>query len=111
MNAAETIQAAIDKLEAGKAGDGFCVGPWQYLRKGSWGGESAVADSNGHPLAWVGDGNDADRDAELIVMLHRTIDAQLAILRTGLTLATAFPNSEWTNTVNLARSILGEDGQ
>jgi hypothetical protein len=99
MNAAETIAAAIEKLEGlkGSATPGFI--PDGFARV------EIVCEDAG-TIHVVEPKNEADID--LAATLHHTIDAQLAILRTGMRLVTAFPDSEWTNTVNLARAILGE---
>ena len=81
MNAVERLQAAIEKLEALKAG--ASGGPWviapprdvEFESRCIWGAKDH-GDGEGLCLA------DAESaDADLIVTLHRTIDAQLAILR------------------------------
>lgn len=89
MNASETIQAAIDKLESQRRA------------------------SRREPEDWHLDLHD-DETGALLLTLHRTIDAQLAILRCAL------PEAEWeddwtrgmteetTLAITLARSILGE---
>lgn len=107
MNAAETIAAAIQKLERERRN--AAPGDWYVTyEKSRW------------PRIWGNrDENDADAvaqteggvgNAHLIVTLHRAIDAQLAILQeevvhvrnTGLPL--------WKKSVlDLARAILGED--
>jgi hypothetical protein len=77
MNAAEKIQAAIERLE--ELRDAATDGPWFVTHERStW------------PRVWGNnDGDDADAvastesgtsNAQLIVTLHRTIDAQLAVL-------------------------------
>ena len=87
MNAVERIEAAITKLEALKSES--IQGLWRSAElsgshwlvfaatDGSGGGESVAAITSND-----GD-NESSREptAELIVTLHRTIDAQLAILR------------------------------
>lgn len=83
MKAAETIQAAIDKLESLKAES------TQPTHGGSWiqGSDKKPFETRGEvysgPLSdissdvasWI-----SPSDADLIVTLYRTIDAQLAIL-------------------------------
>lgn len=114
MNAAETIQAAINRLEKYKAES--TSGPWfttyersRWLR--IWGNgdgdhADAVAQTEG------GTGN-----APLIVTLHRTIDAQLGILRGVLRVhqeivpldfddEETWPIPAWA--LALAKAILGE---
>ena len=76
MSAVEEIQAAIEKLTKLKAES--TPGPW-FL----------TYEKSTHPRLW-GNASENDADpvalaqnrgnAELIVLLHRTIDAQLAIL-------------------------------
>ena len=75
MSAVDEIQAAIDKLTILQAGS--VVGPWE-VRDGS-----IVRDALGLRTiqdVWVADIDEVSADADLIVTLHRTIDAQLAIL-------------------------------
>ena len=79
MNPVERLQAAVEKLEQLKADS--TPGPWsvnvhhnamhsaEFRAPGPWNGFLLVA-------AHVNDG-----DPELIVALHRTIDAQLSLLR------------------------------
>jgi hypothetical protein len=89
MNAAETIAAAIEKLEAGRTA--ATSGPWSSGLVGVYGPEGYVAS----------DGDMWPDDRALIVTLHRTIDAQLAILR----MYRIFPHPQ---VETLARAILGE---
>lgn len=89
MNAAETIQAAIEKLGREAAAPA---------------GEDRVGATSREALT-------------LVATLHRTIDAQLAILRIGL--RTAEGIGVWDSpygtvpyeqqSLDLARAILGED--
>jgi len=103
MTAAETIQAAIDKLEGHRRA--ATEGRWQHKRSldNHWvesNDRIALAEAISQP------------DAELIVTLHRTIDAQLAILRWyAATLATApgFEPHGSNEFIALARAILGEE--
>lgn len=112
MNAAETIAAAIEKLEhlKGTSTDG----PWVDEYSGEAGAcvvpadaestREAVAQLRLLPAAF---------DAELIATLHRTIDAQLAILRRHYDIAwvmgKSYPVSyEDFGVLDLARAILGE---
>lgn len=76
MNAVERIEAAIAKLEKLKTRG--TDGPW---RAGAFHFDgTTVSNSVGRVAAHYVPVN----DAALIVTLHRTIDAQLAILRDGL---------------------------
>lgn len=113
MNAVERIEAAIAKLEALKASS--IPGPW-----------SAPKELLGLPNKTIFGGNPTRthaayvavaHDGELIVTLHRTIDAQLAILRAGheteallrsfpYTMATVFHDQR---ALDLADAILGGD--
>ncbi len=79
MSAVERLHAAIEKLEAYR----------DLATQGEWvcdfeiGGEiHAVGDTHTGGSAFIG--KPAFHDAWLIVTLHRTIDAQLAILRFGV---------------------------
>lgn len=105
-NAVERLEAAIDKLETLKQ-ESF-DGPWvaNHPFSYSWitgaryaGMQSKIADRVRKP------------DAELIVTLHRTIDAQLAILRDNLERYSRNPDKEpvaptGKNAVALADAIL-----
>lgn len=114
MNPAEKIQAAIDKLEALKAAS---QGEYWYRSIGgisAYGGEFGV---EAEGIAWTRDGERSiglpqmtSTDAELVVTLHRTIDAQLAILEQGVRYMTAgirFGAIE-TTALALAEAILGD---
>lgn len=131
MTAAETIAAAIEKLEAQRHAS--TPGPWIAYdmsddHKGWWwvwqesalpffGGVLQIdhTDDFGDGGTPVGsaertgnrDGEQERTDAELIVTLHRTIDAQLAILRNQLVLAER-GHGESTLNLDLARAILGD---
>ena len=111
MNAAGKIQAAIEKLE-GLRTEGT-DGPWsawhpQDNRSNSC-VDGAALDPDNPPLAVEG----GRKDVALIVTLHRTIDAQLAILRSALTYTVGELTFTLTNpqqyspeAVALAESIL-----
>lgn len=97
MNAVEEIPAAIEKLAALKSE--ATKGPWEGWRKydplrgTQFGIEAASAE-----VAKVY----TPQDAELIEVLHATIDAQLEVLHLGLRYA-AFDRSA----LILARAIIG----
>lgn len=93
MNAVEKLEAAISKLEALKAG--APSGPWEWREDFGEPGDTGTALTNGEDVEIIGaynwhccsyrdEPNVADGAADLIVTLHRTIDAQLAILRGAL---------------------------
>lgn len=120
MNAAETIQAAIDKLEALRDNSGA----WDWRRRHQHGeyGESIGSWENLHGYYDNPDEvvntktvaqNILPEDAELIVTLHRTIDAQLAILRGYIGTAEYWDKVRGTPAdlmavLDLAGAILGE---
>ena len=130
MNAAETIAAAIEKLEALR--DAGTPGPygfedgwqppqwkdsgWTYVRVVA-GEPNRISGIRGMVLSTDGTLPASEgkartlADAELIVTLHRTIDAQLAILRVGINEIS--PHDDTTEPITeaafrLARAILGE---
>jgi len=72
MSALEEIEAAIEKLSALR-GDT----PWALAGGGEW------INPIGITVA-PDDGGVSPREADLIVTLHRTIDAQLRILKTAI---------------------------
>lgn len=105
MNAAETIAAAIQQLEEERRE--ATPGEWYVTyEKSRW------------PRIWGNrDENDADAvaqteggvaNAHLIVTLHRTIDAQLAILRDAAALLSMMDGVTYSTTLDLAHAILGE---
>jgi inosine/xanthosine triphosphate pyrophosphatase family protein len=106
VSAAETIQAAIDKLEAQRT---FATkGQWAVTDDGDLcvvGGSTEVA-----YFRWMA--NTFNPDAELIVTLHRTIDAQLALFRSSIWLLSIDRLTEThaavQGTIDLAHAILGE---
>lgn len=129
MDAADTIRAAIDKLEElriGRApgswqldgpdyhyyggGDGDFVstplvtaGPSRHAVVGAIAPQARTAQSF---ESWA---PAAGRSLELIVTLHRTIDAQLAILQNALIDHYGCGAPIIADTIDLARAILGED--
>jgi hypothetical protein len=101
MNAGEKLQAAIEKLEALRIERG-------YIEHAGWLVEENLADSGGFlqpPEPLIPITND-----ELMVVLHRTIDAQLAILRTALHYVSSGLRYGFVEEqgVALADAILGE---
>lgn len=75
MNTAETIQAAIDRLSFLRA-DSVTGAHWKAL--------GGLIEGEGAEYRIIVADDVDDTDADLIVTLHRTVDAQLVILRTGL---------------------------
>jgi len=108
MNAAGTIQAAIDKLTRLRT---FSTrGPWK--KAGSYIEEAEPPNPDDRfdvlPLN-VFKIEESDTDAELVLALHATIDAQLAILRHVLEYYRGdIGIGTNRHVVNLARAILGE---
>lgn len=82
----DDLRARLDEWDA--LSEAASPGPWQYLRRGSWGGASAVATSTGHPLAFVGDPDvtGVDQDAAFIAASRTALPAASAALRTVLDL-------------------------
>lgn len=106
MNAAETIQAAIKRLTQVKETLGHVMlgeNPGElYIRCDT----DVDDDGNLYSYGLSVSGVDSDDEInEAILALHRTIDAQLAILRESETWGIS------DATIDLARAILGEDGQ
>ncbi|UAJ78354.1 hypothetical protein IT072_13915 [Leifsonia sp. ZF2019] len=107
LNAQETITAAIEKLEGLR--DAACQGPWE--RREDY-GLTGLVSGEGESIAI----DFFIPDADLIVTLHRTIDAQLALLKELLHIAETagwseeeFPSKPGhEHGLLLARSILGE---
>jgi len=111
MNAVEKLEAAIGKLEAAKryAPDG----PWSVETRsrqfmGGAGGyiETSLVAAHGEPLMTEAYAN----TAALIVTLHRTIDAQLVILRTAKYRRVHMPRGSGipiSDELALAEAILG----
>ena len=103
MTVVERLEAAIGKLEQLKADS----------TAGGW-----YAPEFTHGSVWAGTGSSDDLlvvddarlygDADLIVTLHRTIDAQIAVLKVGAEFALITSN-RWTDiSVALADAILGD---
>jgi len=115
----ERLTAAIEKLERLKAESS--LGPWKATdRRGVPALAPYEADIDALGLSEAVDWRVADvifaSDAELIVTLHRTIDAQLAILRRVLDIVTPIdgqasydigPGSRVGQALALADTILG----
>ena len=95
MNAIEEIQAAIEKLTRQR--DAATAGVWV-----DYGGFIS-----GRAGQWVS-GDSRSVDSALIVTLHRTIDAQLAILQLAITFAEITHNVYTDTCVDLARAINGD---
>ena len=108
MTPVERLTAAIEKLETLKAES--TQGQW--VISGAW----LHAVQPAHVFGSVAVGRmDHERDDALVVTLHRTIDAQLAILRAGLEQAKseeAYPHYWYAppkdGTLALADAILGD---
>lgn len=98
MNAVERLEAAIAKLETLKAKS--TGGEWITDRSGL----HSISEEYTYGSVHVGRLEDGE-DESLIVTLHRTIDAQLAILYRGLT--SVAPEREVAEM--LAAAILGGD--
>ncbi len=100
------LQAAIDKLEQLRA-------ETRYIEVNGWIVEENPGDTSRYPLEPRDDLFPITND-ELIVTLHRTIDAQLAILReavfqlSGAPQARGFIGNEFSLFMALADAILGE---
>lgn len=117
--AVETIQAAIEKLEEFKTES--TPSPWTAMEYDDNPGDQGVpiigggeaGSMKGHLTAYtmtLGNEEQSVVDADLIVTLHRTIDAQLAILHHALTSVGVLAG--WVtvdnNAYRLAAAILGE---
>lgn len=118
MNAAETIQAAIEKLTVVKRGSGVvihCADPSEVCFRA----ESDTDDDGNWFSYGVIVGVDDEELADGIVTLHRTIEAQLKLLTGALALGVRFAaagrDAEWLDAVeragdlDLAKAILGDD--
>lgn len=108
MNPAEKIQAAIDKLDALRIASGTEAWTWE---SGEDLGANVRSEQFGvrFTTGYVGN-NDSRNDAELIVTLHRTIDAQLELLRHALRFIRQHPSANgYTGPAfTLADAILGD---
>ena len=121
MSAVETIQAAIEKLEMLRTKS--TPRPWTAMEYDSNPGDRGVpiigggeiGSMEGHLTAYtmtLGSEEQSVIDAELIVTLHRTIDAQLALLRAAQDDYNQYggkPSPFFANDVALAIAILGEE--
>lgn len=103
MNAVETLQAAIDKLSPSREG------PWWIYEP------DPTAIYRTDPLGWEIHVADTviTEDRDLIVTLHRTIDAQLALLSLALDyeirMVTSGSGDEFaTRALALASAIVGD---
>jgi len=123
MNNAEIIQAAINKLEDLRRESTYSAvnEPW-LLNRGDWtvgeratdGGQYATltAHEDGRFPATQEPDGETVASLELVVVLHRTIIAQLAILRDALAMSQPFfgmvmQESVIEKELNLAKAILG----
>jgi hypothetical protein len=105
MTPAETIQAAIEKLTEQR--NAAMQGPWRGRVLNHWGTPT--------PGVWADEAGDYigysmnQADADLLVTLHATITAQLAILQRSLDWLTnnAMPHIA-PEDLALANAILGE---
>jgi hypothetical protein len=121
MSAAETIQAAIEKLE--RLRDSSSPAPWiadedTLYTTEKW--KNAYGRVMPRPI-FMAEGNYVsgyayiEADAELILTLHRTIDAQLSALEAAKWLLgqKMFPlnytHAATASIIRLAEAIVGED--
>lgn len=123
MTPAETLAAAIEKLEGMR--NRAQPGPWTYANIESVGGGSLYGSEvrvaqihwdnhDTRPVHRPICEDEADASGDLIVTLHATIDAQLAILRAALDDFINFggkPSKFFANALALAVAILGEQNQ
>ena len=114
MTPVERLHAAIDKLERLKL-DGT-PGPWRvWTDKFSGDFEVRAPDGLVAPLWVFGPAVRPHANAPLIVTLHRTIDAQLTILRHDVDMHDLVPEEAWLRSMersgdlDLADAILGGD--
>jgi len=118
MTPTERLQAAIDKLQALKADS--TAGEWGFESLPETGESRIHSEADGFSFMaattvtfYPVPGGVKPKDAELIVTLHRTIDAQLAILEGALGEASLWiteQGEEWrvdVRAVALADAILG----
>jgi hypothetical protein len=105
VNAAETIQAAIEKLERLKGRST----PGDWWRSGF--DDVFAGPGLSDDVVVVQDAR-LSFDAELIVTLHRTIDAQLALFGSALWLMKgnplAYTHAATACAIRLAEAILGD---
>lgn len=93
MSAVERLQSAIEKLEAMRERD----------VEGGWiiNADAELIDADGNVVAVC----TSELDAETVVALHRTIDAQLGILRRAVD---GWAGVEAQDALALADAILGD---
>jgi hypothetical protein len=103
MNAVERLEAAIGKLETLKAES--TPGRWDVDRVGF--GVRAFFDNEFNGNTLICEVRHGKPDADLIVTLHRTIDAQLAILRSGRNITSRESEYTFDLALALADAILG----
>lgn len=126
MNAAETMQAAIDKLIERR--DKATAGPWRIdgpdfhfgVSGDDWDSECTpmvTGSDDRHPVMHganvrnCGSRVNADQvnaNADLIVTLYATIDAQILALEIALRFVNVTPNVWTPVAILLARAILGD---
>ena len=103
MGAVERLQAAIEKLEVFKGRS--TPGPWVQVDAYNASPAGASVRISRSPTFHYNAYAGTPENAELIVTLHRTVDAQLAILYRGL--VSVAPEREVAEM--LADAILGGD--
>lgn len=103
MNNLETIKAAIAKLETLR--DGATPGRWAYYNE-PW-GDIMSEQQPGLGVETSVAGEMSDFDGNLVVTLHRTIDAQIVILQETVDYEDSFGIDDEDCTLLLARAILG----
>lgn len=104
-DSASRIQGAIVKLERLKAES--VPGPWAFDQEGTrrkLRGAEGKTVLGCSALLWPD-----PAEADLIVTLHRTIDAQLAILQHGFLAYSWWDRHDEPLALALANAILGED--
>lgn len=102
MITVERLQAAIAKLEA--QAHESSDGPWQaHIERGDYTISAELFDANGGYV--ISDGYVVD--VELMEVLYRTIEPQIAILRLGIRFGSISPNAYTDAAVDLADAILG----
>ncbi|GAA1737069.1 hypothetical protein [Microcella frigidaquae] len=123
MTPVERLRAAIEKLESMRAA---CTpGDWDFESMPETGESRIYSEADGFAFMsattvtfFPVPGGMKPNDAELIVTLHRTIDAQISILRAALARAEAkiagggVERAVWSNArdaLALADAILGSD--
>ena len=105
MSAVDEIQAAIEKL-IGLRDHSLYQGKWTAIDHAN-GFNYGAENADDGPVLWM-----EDIDArDLVVTLHNTIDAQLAILRNVITCAHLYNEAElaeaYAEDIDLARAING----